>query len=353
MLLAALASATLGAESATPDRLIPATKPDATPAATPRVRPAPPTRSSLPEDGTTAWAPSPGDVEWVDVRQYGAVGDDVADDTSAFRKAAATGKKLFVAKPAVAYKVTGFVRIANSVYGDGSMPVIRMHGADGDPDQGLAHTIFVIEGYTGPGLVLNGLRLDGQWNGVEEKGEWSHCLRITSSRNVTVQNCVLERPYGDCIFIGHYAGSSPSFTPRDIVIQHNLLRGPRRCCVAVISGTQVTIRKNRIQKSSDYVAAIDLEPDPLGYQHVSGVTIDGNVFEVVAMRFGSGAINLHNPLGNRGAPQSGNVSIKRNRGTWTPPASYLRVPGSDDGLVAIVPHLPWARVTVSDNWRRP
>lgn len=145
-------------------------------------------------------------MEWVDVRQYGAVGDDVADDTSAFRKAAATGKKLFVAKPAVAYKLTGFVRIANSVYGDGSMPVIRMHGADGDPDQGLAHTIFVIDGYTGPGLVLNGLRLDGQWNGVEERGEWSHCLRITSSRNVTVQNCVLERPYGDCIFIGHYGG---------------------------------------------------------------------------------------------------------------------------------------------------
>jgi hypothetical protein len=325
----------------------------APPARESRARAPPAARSAPPTDGTTPWAPSRDDPEWVNVRDFGAVGDDVADDTRAFRKAAATGKRLFVPKPKVAYKVTGFVRVQSSVYGDGSMPEIRMHGADGDPDQGLAHTILVIDGYTGPGLVVNGLRLNGQWDGVGDKGEWSHCVRITSSRNVTVQNCVLERPYGDCIFVGHYVGgSAPAFAPSNIVIQDNVLRGPRRCCVAIISGTDVAIRKNQIQKTSDYVAAIDLEPDPLGYQHVYGVTISDNVFEVVPLQFGSGAVNLNNPQGNGGAPQSGNVSITRNRGTWTPPAAYLRVAGSTDGLVAIVPHLPWTGVKVSDNSRR-
>ena len=222
-----------------------------------------------------------------------------------------------------------------------------MHGADGDPDQGFTRNMFVIDGYEGPGLVINGLRLNGQWDGGE-KGEWSHCIRITSSRNVTIQHCLLERPYGDCIFIGHYAGSSPSFAPSNILVQNNTLRSPRRCCVAVISGTNLTIRENQIHKSSDYVAAIDLEPDPLGYQHIAGVTIRDNVLDVVPLRFGSAAISLNNPSGNGRAPKSGDVTITHNRGAWTPPAAYLLLQGSN-GLVGIVPHLAWSNVTVSNN----
>src|SRR5512138_3106757 len=88
-----------------------------------RPRPAPPPGP--------AWAPPRGDPEWVDVRAFGAVGDGVADDTAAFRAAAATGKGLFVPRPPVAYTVTGFIRLRSSIRGDGSLPTIRMKGADG------------------------------------------------------------------------------------------------------------------------------------------------------------------------------------------------------------------------------
>jgi hypothetical protein len=316
---------------------------------------APPARSAPeippPSGGTTRWAPPPGDPDWVNVRAHGAAGDGVTDDTAAFRNAAATGKKLFVPKPPVAYKLTGFVRLRSSVRGDGSLPEIRMHGADGDPDQGHAHSIFVVDGYDGPGLTIDGLHLDGRWDGAGTRGEWSHCIRITSSRNVTIQNCILERPYGDCIFVGHYGGSAAG-APSHILIRNNTLRGPRRCCVAVIAGTNVTIRDNVIVKTSDYVAAIDLEPDPLGYQHVRGVLITNNAFDVAPIRFGGGAISLNNPLGNGAAPPSGDVAVTHNHGTWSPAAAYLRVAGSD-GLVGIVPHLRWSGVTAWGNTPRP
>lgn len=306
-------------------------------------RPAGPTR---PEPA--AWTPPPGDDSWVDVRSLGAAGDGIADDTAAFRAAAATGKNIFVPRPKVAYRVTGFVALRTSIRGDGSLPTIRMDGADGDPDQGHARNILVVHGYTGPGLTVRGLRLDGGWDGEAARGEWSHCIRVTSSRNVVIEGNVLERAYGDCVFIGHYAGTSPSFPPRDVVVRNNTLSRPRRCAVAIVSGAGVTVEGNRIVKSNDYVAAVDLEPDPLGYQRVDGVTIADNAFDVAPIAWGGGAVSLHDPLGNGSAERSGNVVVVRNHGYWTPAAAYLRLPGSA-GLVGVVPHLPWSNVTAEAN----
>jgi hypothetical protein len=298
-----------------------------------------------------AWAPPRGDPGWVDVRTFGAVGDGVADDTRAFRAAAATGKGVFVPRPRVAYRLTGFVRLRASIRGDGSLPTLRMDGADGDPDQGFARNLLVVDGYEGPGLVIRGLRLDGGWDGVGRNGEWSHCVRVTSSRNVVIEENVLERPYGDCVFVGHYGeGKPPAFAPTGVVVRNNTLARPRRCAVAVASGAGVRIEGNRIVKTNDYVAAVDLEPDPLGYQHVDGVVIVGNAFDVAPIASGGGAVSLNDPPGNAAAPRSGNVTIAGNHGRWTPAAEYLRLPGSD-GLVGVVPGRTWENVVVRENRR--
>jgi hypothetical protein len=297
-----------------------------------------------PTDGTTAWAPAPDDSRWVNVKDHGAVGDGVADDTAAFRSAAATGKMLFVPAPPAAYKLTGVVRLANSVYGDGSMPEIRMHGADGDPDQGQTRNIFYVYGYQGPGLVIQGVHLNGQWNGGGN-GEWGHAVNIGSSSNVTVQHCRIEAAYGDDVFVGEFSHPMAD----NIVIQNNVLGTARRCNVAVSGATNVFIRNNTIEKTgSTYVSAIDLEPDELGFQYVRNVTIDGNVFDVVAQEWSAGAISMNNPAGN---PASGDVSVTNNRGRWTPTATYMDIVPGSSGLIGVVPHLPWYNVTAANNTR--
>jgi hypothetical protein len=114
----------------------------------------------------------------------------------------------------------------------------------------------------------------------------------------------------------------------------------------VNGATRVTIRSNSVVKTGTYVSAIDLEPDPLGFQYVRGVTIDGNTFAVVSQDWGAGAISLNNPDGN---PSSGDVAITNNRGTWTSAYTYMDVVSGSGGIVGVVPHLAWYNVTASNN----
>jgi hypothetical protein len=301
-------------------------------------------RTAPPSDGTTAWAPAAGDGGFVDVRSAGAVGDGVTDDTAAFLAAAATGKTLFVPAPPVAYVLTRFIPLQASIYGDGSMPLIRFVGADGDPDQGHTRNMLYVSGYRGDGLVIQGLHLDGGWTGGTA-GEWSHNVNVGNSSNVTIQFNVLERPYGDNVFVGEFGGAPT----QNVVIRNNTMSTPRRCNIGINSAEGVVIRDNEISKSSTYVTAIDLEPDPLGFQYVRRVTIDSNRFDVVPLPYGAAAVSMNNPRGNSAAPASGDVTVTNNHGTWTAVFGYMDVGPGGGGLVGVVPGLTWYNLVATDN----
>jgi hypothetical protein len=230
---------------------------------------------------TVAALRAPGaEQEWVDVTTFGARarGDGVTDDTAAFRAAAATGKNLRIPRPAAHYKLTGRVRVYGSVVGDGSMPEIRMYGATGRE----SHAMFEVSDYSGPGLVISGLRLNGQYDGVGTAGEWSHNIMVKGSKNVTIENNILELPYGDNILLGGEWNPNPS---ENIVIRNNQMSGPRRCNIALIYTKGVKIYGNVLRKANDFVTSIDLEPNPYspGYSaHESNwdVSITNNQFDV-------------------------------------------------------------------------
>src|SRR5690349_12935361 len=156
---------------------------------------------------------------WVDVADFGATGDGVTDDTAAFQRAADTGRPVRVPRPRVHYKLTRKVRLSASIAGDGSLPEIRMHGADGKEER----SVLEIVGYRGPGLVVSGLRLDGGWDGVARPGEWSHLVLIKGSRRVTVEDNVLVRPFGDCVLVGGEGHPEPS---EDVLIRRNRMEQP-------------------------------------------------------------------------------------------------------------------------------
>jgi hypothetical protein len=219
-----------------------------------------------------AGAAAPPDAGWVDVTAFGAVGDGRTDDTAAFVRAAATGRPVRVPRPPAHYRLTGKVRLLASIVGVG-LPELRMYGARGQE----THAMFEVREYRGPGLVIRGLHLDGQWDGTAAEGEWSHLVVVKGSRNVTIEDNLLERPYGDCVLVGGEGVPDPS---ENVVIQRNRMLGPRRCAVALIAARNAVIRENVIRKTSDYVTAVDLEPNPNGVDSVWGVEISGNRFEV-------------------------------------------------------------------------
>lgn len=265
-----------------------------------------------PSDGTTPWAPSPNDTTWANVASFGAVGDNVADDTAAFRAAAATKKKLFVPKPRVAYKLTSYVQVYNSVYGDGSMPLIKMYGASGYWDNSITyrghggHVMFLIDDYAGTGAVFQGLRLDGGFNG-SQGGEHDHLIMIRGSNNVTVAHNELLNPVGDAVLVGGEA--HPTYS-QNVTIRNNVMKNPRRCNVALISARKVSITDNVLEKTNDFVTSIDIEPNPIGTEDVFGVEIARNRFYVPLQ----GAVMLYYAAGAK-TPIGGDISVHDNTGT--------------------------------------
>jgi hypothetical protein len=274
-------------------------------------------------EGANPAPPRPTDESegWVRVTSFGAVGDGTTDDTAAFIKAAATQKNLRVPKPRAHYKLTGKVRVYGSVVGEG-MPEIRMYGADGKD----SHVMFEVNEYRGSGLVLRGLHLNGQWDGFGTAGEWSHLVLIKGSKNVTIENNVLERPYGDCILVGGEGHPHPS---ANVVIRNNRMDGARRCNVALISARNVSIQRNVIRKTNGYVSAIDLEPNPNRLDAVNGVSISDNEFDVAGV-----AIMLYTRTSNL---PSGGVEVSGN----TVKASRFFLKPDHTG--------PWSQIALSNN----
>lgn len=269
-------------------------------------------------------APAP-DV--ANVQAFGATGDGVTDDTEAFRAAAATGKPIVVPRPAAHYKLTGTVRIGSSIRGDGSYPLVRMHGTNGQESKAM----LAIIDYAGPGLTVSGLHLDGGWDLASANGEWAHNVMVKGSENVTIEDNVLERAEGDNVLLGGEWNPKPS---RNVVIRDNQLLTARRCAVALIWANGVTITGNTIQKPNTYVTAIDAEPNPNGYETVWNLTITNNQFDTAA-----GAVMLYNMPGNAPAGGiGGNVTVTGNRGRAA--FFYAQVDGGSR----------WVNVSRSDNF---
>lgn len=271
------------------------------------------TCTTPPPSGTVAWVPAPVDTSFVNVQAYGAVGDGVSDDTEAFRAAAATGKQLYVPKPAVAYKVTGYVQLQNSIYGDGTMPEIRMSGATGERAQAMLR----IAGYRGDGtLVVQGLTLDGQWDGARNPPkEWSANIDVSNSTHVLIQYNTLENPAGDNVQIGD---AVPGIV-RDITVRNNKMVNPYRCNVSLEWADGAIIDQNSFNKNNSYVSSIDAEPNSGTTQYVSNFQLTNNVFDAVQAR----SVALVNGSGVTGTSilvsgNSGHVgSTFTSKGSWT------------------------------------
>jgi hypothetical protein len=258
----------------------PAPSPAPIPAPAPAPTPPPPPAlpATLPDDGTTAWAPAADDGSWVNVASFGAKGDGVADDTAAFRAAAATGKQLFVPRPAAFYRLSGPVALRNTIAGDGSMPRLQMTGANGDAEHQL---LRVVDQSFAAMAYVQGLTLDGGWDGTwTPGGEYAHGVVVAGTTNLTVRHAVIRNVGGDGVMIGGDPGrGGSSAQSRNVHVLHDTIERTYRCGVAVIHATGFEVRFNAIRKYNGYVTAVDAEPNPDGYTSVNAGTIADNVFD--------------------------------------------------------------------------
>ena len=229
----------------------------------------------------------------VDVRRFGAVGDGVADDTEALIRAHADGRPVFYPRPPRFYRTTRVVPLSSSAFGEMSEIRIAQDGT-------TSRCVFRITENQRP-VAIEGFVLDGGYSGGSQS-EFSAGVVMLGARDVSVAGNVIKNQYGDCVYIG---SSRDAVTSRNILIRDNVLLNPRRCNVAVVCGENVSILDNRMEKSVDYVSAIDLEPNLNNFDRVTGVTVKGNAFNAIGVFLLAGV--------NTGRPNTGLV-VTRNRG---------------------------------------
>ena len=203
------------------------------------------------------------------VKAFGAKGDGVTDDTASFVAAADSGLPIVVPATSAFYLLTSGFNLTNSMIGLG-FPKIFIQG-----DGSEACRLINIIDQTSKSIEIAGLHMDGGYTSgtVDEQ---SHLVYIKGSTNVSVHHNKIERPYGDCVYIGSGVADVSTYS-ENINVYRNELLAPRRCDVAVVSAKKVWITENNMTHPNGYVSAIDLEPNNNATDTpLDDITIEGN-----------------------------------------------------------------------------
>lgn len=202
-------------------------------------------------------------------------GDGVTDATS-YLKQLATTAQTNNQPVLVPFTPNGF-KISATV------PIFTSWGGQLGP-QGQLPMIFTtasLSGFTNQGGVLaaqngfNGwiyqLKMVGTYNPkstVLQATEDAACVDVYGCTGLTIQNCYISSPMGDCIVnrTGGWGGTQAN----NVIIRNNTLYEPYRCCIAYVWHAHnwnifdnVMSKNNSIAADNNaaYVSAIDYEPE--------------------------------------------------------------------------------------------
>jgi hypothetical protein len=214
--------------------------------------------------------------ESVSVKDFGAVGDGVADDSAAFLAAFNTGKRVYA--PAATYATNLLNMPTNSyLYGDGESTIIIPYNVTGlgalGANSGSASTYIT-------GLVIRDVKFLGSVvaNGFQEQ---CHLLVLEGVKRCRIDNVYFEGFRGD----GFYLGAGRSGTERhnfDVIVKNCVFDGvnnDNRNGLSVIDadGLEVEACVFRNCARSDMPGSLDLEPDA-AVESIKNIRILNNRF---------------------------------------------------------------------------
>jgi hypothetical protein len=244
--------------------------------------------------------------ETVSVKDFGATGDGVTNDTAAFLAAMTAAPNVYV--PAGTYCVdagnssgclitsgTGY-----NVYGDGEKSIIKRFSYNPahsciDFDSGSS-TTFIDD------VKFSNLKFLGAVATLGHDQIFGHLLRMSGVRRVVIEKCYFEGPRSDAILIGSGPGGPTSERHNfDIVIRNCVFDGVvfgvdgGRNAISFIDVDRATIEGNvfRNWSRNDMPGCICFEPD-YSFGIIKNVTISGNKFSNCSGNRGHIAISVDN-----------------------------------------------------------
>ncbi|WP_407354024.1 right-handed parallel beta-helix repeat-containing protein [Luteimonas sp. R10] len=199
----------------------------------------------------------------IDVREHGARGDAVSDDTAAFQAAIDAlpedGGTVHVPSGAYLIDPTRSVRLRSRMHlamADGARLMAKANAAP------RAYVLFAEQVQD---VEISGGRIVGDRDThLGETGEWGHGIRIRGCGGVTVRDIHISRCWGDGISAGGIMTKGQRSRPgRDYVFENVTCTRNRRQGLTIGSSRRVRIRGCEFSNTAGTppAAGIDIEPD--------------------------------------------------------------------------------------------
>ena len=199
-------------------------------------------------------------------QDYGAVGDGVADDTTAITNLFAKEHNILIPE--------GVYRITSRVVLDSDQLVIGQGNAKIKIDFENTSAIKV----TGSNVKIVNLTIEGI-KGTPAGSEYNHAIYLQSPHDVTIMGCTFKNLSGDGVYIG---SDLENEIPDNVIITNCTMSNCGRNGISIIECDRFIIDSCIIEKTSgnDPQKAIDIEPNRANFVIrgiISNVTSSENV----------------------------------------------------------------------------
>lgn len=211
----------------------------------------------------------------LDVRNYGAIGDGVHDDTAAIQAAINAlpidGGTVYV--PGGTYMIDAVrnLRLRSLMYlqlaADAKL-VAKPNSAD---------RYYVLNIYKVSDVEISGGQIVGERDQhLGTTGEWGHAIMVRGSKRITVRDIRLSNCWGDGLSIGGAADTSGTIPSEDVAVANIVSTQNRRQAVTIGRSRGVKIYDSELSYSGGIKPScgIDIEPDPDTTATTSGVRVE-------------------------------------------------------------------------------
>ena len=255
----------------------------------------------------SACIPAPRSKLVANVKDYGAKGDGVTDDTAAIQKAmnyiSGTGGTVQI--PDGTYMINAVAKSYASAHGleiDGSMTLSLSSNATLQAITNSADTysvVMVFHGATNVNIVGGTIRGDRQTH-TGTTGEWGMGIWINGGQQVFVGNVTSEENWGDGIYV---TGASKNVNICGVTSDHN-----RRQGMSIVWADGVVVTSSVFENTAGTApeAGIDIEPNPS--ENVNNVNISKSKF----LNNAGGGFQSGVPFANTGLATVTNVIFDSN-----------------------------------------
>jgi polygalacturonase len=211
----------------------------------------------------------------LDVRNFGAIGDGVHNDTAAIQAAInalpADGGTVYVPGGTYLIDAVRNLRLRSQMHFQ-LAPDAKLAAIPNSVDRS-----YVLNVYKVSDVEISGGQIVGERDQhMGTTGEWGHAIMVRGSKRVTVRDIHLSRCWGDGLSIGGAAATTGTIPSEDVAVTNIVSTGNRRQAVTIGRSRGVKIYDSELSYTSGIKpgCGIDIEPDPDSTSSTSGVRIE-------------------------------------------------------------------------------